>query len=54
MGYQHKKSELIRENFYGTKKERLHRKPENVSLKDMPLEDRRKEANKPLFLIRYE
>lgn len=27
---------------------------ENVSLKDMPLEERRKEANKPLFLTRYE
>jgi hypothetical protein len=27
---------------------------ENVSLKDVPLEDRRKEAEKPLFLTRYE
>jgi hypothetical protein len=27
---------------------------ENVSLKDIPLEERRKEANKPLFLIRYD
>jgi hypothetical protein len=27
---------------------------EFVSLKDIPLEERRKEANKPLFLIRYE
>jgi hypothetical protein len=25
-----------------------------VSLKDVPLEDRRKEAKKPLFLTRYE
>jgi len=27
---------------------------ENVSLKDVPLEERRKEAQKPLFLKRYE
>lgn len=27
---------------------------ENVSLKDVPLEERRKEAQKPLFLTRYE
>ena len=25
-----------------------------VSLKDMPLEERRKEAQKPLYLVRYE
>jgi hypothetical protein len=25
-----------------------------VSLKDVPLEERRKEANKPLYLTRYE
>jgi len=33
---------------------RLTQIAENVSLKDMPLEERRKEANKPLFLARYE
>jgi len=27
---------------------------ENVSLKDVPLEERRKEAQKPLYLTRYE
>jgi hypothetical protein len=27
---------------------------ENVSLKKIPLEERRKEAQKPLFLTRYE
>jgi hypothetical protein len=27
---------------------------ESVSLRDIPLEERRKEANKPLFLKRYE
>jgi hypothetical protein len=25
-----------------------------ISLRDVPLEDRRREAKKPLFLIRYE
>ena len=34
--------------------ERLGEIVEYVSLKDMPLEERRKEANKPLFLTRYE
>ncbi len=27
---------------------------EHVSLKNVPLEERRKEANKPLYLTRYE
>jgi hypothetical protein len=27
---------------------------ENVSLKNVPLEERRREAQKPLFLTRYE
>jgi hypothetical protein len=27
---------------------------ENISLKNVPLEERRREAQKPLFLIRYE
>ncbi|MBE3117088.1 hypothetical protein IMZ68_07780 [Candidatus Bathyarchaeota archaeon] len=27
---------------------------EDASLKDVPLEERRKEASKPLFLVRYE
>ena len=34
--------------------ERLVEMVETVSLRDMPLEERRKEANKPLFLDRYE
>ncbi len=34
--------------------ERLVENAENVSLKDVALEERRKEAGKPLFLIRYE
>jgi hypothetical protein len=27
---------------------------EKISLKDVPLEERRREANKPLYLVRYE
>jgi hypothetical protein len=34
--------------------ERLDEILENVSLKDVPLEERRKEAQKPLYLTRYE
>ena len=37
-----------------TTDEQLTEFAENVSLKDIPLEERRKEANKPLFLTRYE
>jgi hypothetical protein len=37
-----------------TVEERLDEILENVSLKDVPLEERRKEARKPLFLTRYE
>ena len=37
-----------------TIEERLDEMLENVSLKDVPLEERRKEAQKPLFLTRYE
>ena len=34
--------------------ERLSEMLETVSLKDVPLEERRREANKPLYLTRYE
>ncbi len=34
--------------------ERLSEMFENVSLKNVPLEERRREANKPLYLTRYE
>jgi hypothetical protein len=42
-----------------TRKERLKAKRERLSgesitLQDIPLDTRRKEANEPLFLIRYE
>jgi hypothetical protein len=34
--------------------ERLSEMLKNVSLKNVPLEERRREANKPLYLTRYE
>jgi hypothetical protein len=34
--------------------ERLSEMLEKISLKDVPLEERRREANKPLYLTRYE
>ena len=34
--------------------ENLQKLLENVSLKNVPLEERRREANKPLYLFRYE
>jgi len=34
--------------------ERLSEMLETASLKDVPLEERRREANKPLYLVRYE
>jgi hypothetical protein len=37
-----------------TTEERLAEMMENVSLKNVPLEERRKEAQKPLYLTRYE
>jgi len=37
-----------------TTEERLDEMVENASLKDVPLEERRKEAQKPLYLTRYE
>ena len=37
-----------------TTEERLDEILENISLKDVPLEERRKEAQKPLYLTRYE
>jgi len=37
-----------------TTEERLDEMLENVSLENMPLDERRKEAEKPLYLKRYE
>jgi hypothetical protein len=56
MDYQNEKSSAsLNKNFDRAKRERLSEKLELVvALKDVPLEDRRKEAKKPLFLVRYE
>ncbi len=37
-----------------TSEERLDEVLENVALKDVPLDERRKETKKPLYLTRYE
>jgi hypothetical protein len=52
--YQNDKSNVLKKTFDRVEREPLGEKLENESLRDMPLEDRRKEAKKPLFLIRYE
>jgi len=55
MDYQNEKSSMLNKNFDRAKRERFCEKIELVvALKDVPLEVRRKEAKKPLFLIRYE
>ncbi len=55
MDYQNEKSTMrINKNFDKAKRGRLCEKLELVALKDVPLEVRREEAKKPLFLIRYE
>ena len=56
MDYQNEEScILLNKNLDGAKRERFSEKFEVVvALKDVPLEERRKEAKKPLFLIRYE
>jgi hypothetical protein len=54
MDYQSEKLCVLERDFYKDKKERMHEKFNFISLKDVPLEARRKEAKKPLFLVRYE
>ena len=56
MDYQNDKSSMmLNKNNDKAKRERLIEKLEfTVALRDVPLEVRRKEAKKPLFLIRYE
>ncbi|MGD0996290.1 MAG: hypothetical protein ABR909_12300 [Candidatus Bathyarchaeia archaeon] len=55
MDYQIEKScMLLNKNFDRAKRGRLSQKLECISLRDVPLEVRREEAKKPLFLIRYE
>jgi hypothetical protein len=56
MDYQSEESYLLlNKNCDGAKRGHFSEKFEIVvALKDVPLEKRRKEAKKPLFLIRYE
>ena len=56
MDYQNQKSNiLLHKNLDGAKREYSRKDLEMVvALKDVPLEVRRKEAKKPLFLSRYE
>jgi hypothetical protein len=55
MDYQNEKSRVLKKTkFPNSKREHVVERLEQVSLKDVPLEDRRKEAKKPLFLARYE
>ena len=53
MNYPNEKSSLSKKDF-GDKGEGSGGNLQTVSLKDIPLEVRRKEAKKPLFLTRYE
>jgi len=50
MDYLKGKSRVIKKDFVNGENEKL----QTLSLKDVPLEVRRKEAKKPLFLTRYE
>jgi hypothetical protein len=45
---------LVYQSQKRTVEEKVGEMLENISLNNMPLEERRKEARKPLFLIRYE
>lgn len=54
MDCRNEKSSIDQKNFERNKRERLRQKLELVSLKNVSLEARRKEAKKPLFLTRYE
>ena len=49
-----KTSELLNRNLDSAKGESFDETLLLISLKDVPLEVRRKEAKKPLFLFRYE
>ena len=51
MDYQNQKEATLKERVK-TRRERLS--GVSITLQDIPLDARRKEANEPLFLIRYE
>jgi len=54
MDYRTEKSSTLKKTSDSLESEPLNEKLGFISLKDVPLEDRRKEAKKPLYLIRYE
>jgi len=54
MDNQNEKSPLVQRTLIRAKTEILDAEMPVLSLKDMPLKTRRKEAKKPLFLTRYE
>lgn len=54
MDYPEEKSRVSKKDSSSDRMERLVKGLEFVSLNDVSLEDRRREARKPLFLTRYE
>ena len=54
MDYSDHPKPSLENNNIDVKREQTSEKIVFVSLKDVPLETRRKEAKKPLFLTRYE
>jgi len=54
MDYQNEEAISLRRSFDKARRGPLAKKLASISLKDIPLETRRKEARKPLFLTRYE
>ena len=53
MDYSNQQAEIIRKGFANGKYTKCT-KLQKVSIRDVPLEVRRKEARRPLFLRRYE
>lgn len=54
MDYPEEKSRVFKKDSSSDRKERSVKSLELMSLNDVSLEDRRREARKPLFLTRYE
>jgi hypothetical protein len=54
MNYSSERVKVLRDDFNRAGREDSDKNIETISLKDVPLKDRRKEAKRPLFLMRYE
>ena len=54
MDYQNEKSYILQKTPLGVKEKTPKEETDSISLKDVPLKTRRKQAKKPLFLARYE